>query len=88
MRNDYSIWGERETITGAKVPIHMRYAIDIIPKYYKTIRVEESEIQAYNEKHGTQLKYYGQREFKINEPYVTEHGTTTSYNCDWREILF
>ena len=66
----------------------MRYAIDIIPKYYKTIRVEESEIQAYNEKHGTQLKYYGQREFKINEPYVTEHGTTTSYNCDWREILF
>ena len=88
MRNDYSIWGERETITGVKVPIHMRYAIDIIPKYYKTIRVEESEIQAYNEKHGTQLKYYGQREFKINEPYVTEHGTTTSYNCDWREILF
>lgn len=88
MRNDYSIWGERETITGAKVPIHMRYAIDIIPKYYKTIRVEESEIQAYNEKHGTQLKYYGQREFKINEPYVTEHGTTTSYNCDWREILY
>ena len=88
MRNDYSIWGERETITGAKVPIHMRYAIDIIPKYYKTIRVEESEIQAYNEKHGTQLKYYGQREFKINEPYVTEHETTTSYNCDWREILY
>ena len=88
MRNDYSIWGERETITGAKVPIHMRYAIDIIPKYYKTIRVEESEIQAYNEKYGTQLKYYEQREFKINEPYVTEHGTTTSYNCDWREILY
>lgn len=88
MRNDYSIWGERETITGAKVPIHMRYAIDIIPKYYKTIRVTDEEIKEYNDKHGTRLEKYPQRVFSINENYVTENGTITDYKCDWREILY
>lgn len=36
MRNDYAIWGERTGITGAKIPVHMRYAIDKKPSYYKT----------------------------------------------------
>ena len=35
LRNDYSIWGERTTISGAKMPIHLRYAIDEKPSYYK-----------------------------------------------------
>ena len=36
LRNDYSIWGERTGVSGAKIPVHMRYAIDIKPSYYKT----------------------------------------------------
>ena len=36
MRNDYAIWGERSGITGAKIPVHMRYAIDKKPLYYKS----------------------------------------------------
>ena len=36
MRNDYSIWGTREGI-GRQDPVHMRYAIDTKPVYYKTI---------------------------------------------------
>ena len=36
MRNDYAIWGERTGITGAKIPVHLRYAIDKKPTYYKT----------------------------------------------------
>ena len=35
LRNDYSIWGERTGTSGAKLPIHMRYAIDKKPTYYK-----------------------------------------------------
>jgi hypothetical protein len=27
LRNDFSIWGEKETVSGAMVPIHMRYAL-------------------------------------------------------------
>jgi hypothetical protein len=35
LRNDYSIWGERTSVSGAKMPIHLRYAIDEKPSYYK-----------------------------------------------------
>ena len=35
LKNDYSIWGERESISGAKIPVHFRYAIDQKPSYYK-----------------------------------------------------
>ena len=35
LRNDYSIWGERTGVSGAKIPVHLRYAIDEKPSYYK-----------------------------------------------------
>jgi hypothetical protein len=34
MRNDYAIWGERTGVTGAKIPVHLRYAIDKKPTEY------------------------------------------------------
>lgn len=34
MRNDYAVWGVREAI-GRSDPVHMRYAIDLKPIYYK-----------------------------------------------------
>lgn len=34
MRNDYSIWGERTSLSGQKVPVHLRYAIDTKPTSY------------------------------------------------------
>lgn len=36
LRNDYSIWGERTGVSGATIPVHLRYAIDYKPKYYQT----------------------------------------------------
>ena len=36
LKNDYSIWGERKT-GNISVPIHMRYAIDKKPFFYKAI---------------------------------------------------
>lgn len=35
LKNDYSIWGERESVSGARIPVHLRYAIDEKPTYYK-----------------------------------------------------
>jgi hypothetical protein len=35
MRNDYSVWGTRISASGATIPVHMRYAIDKKPVYYK-----------------------------------------------------
>lgn len=35
LKNDYSIWGTRTSIQGTEVPIHLRYAIDDKPIFYK-----------------------------------------------------
>lgn len=34
LKNDYSVWGKRKGVSGAEIPIHVRYAIDRKPKEY------------------------------------------------------
>lgn len=36
IRNDFSVWGSRKGVSGADIPIHIRYAIDEKPIYYKS----------------------------------------------------
>lgn len=36
LKNDYSIWGTKVTTGGKEYPVHLRYAIDKKPVYYKT----------------------------------------------------
>jgi len=43
IKNDYSIWGARK-YNDVEVPIHLRYAIDAKPLYYKTIGMSGTEI--------------------------------------------
>ena len=38
LKNDYSLWGTRKSLTGNDLPVHLRYAIDKKPTYYKTLR--------------------------------------------------
>ena len=40
VKNDYSIWGKRKTSSGAEKKIHLRYAIDKKPIYYKNLKNE------------------------------------------------
>ena len=35
VRNDFSIWGTRKSATGTELPVHLRFAIDDKPVYYK-----------------------------------------------------
>jgi hypothetical protein len=44
MKNDYTIWGQRTSVAGGKVDIHLRYAIDNKPIYYKTLNGIEYRI--------------------------------------------
>ena len=90
VRNDYSIWGERIATSGAKLPVHLRYAIDKKPIQYTQIVVSEEEIAPYNEKYGTSLfgrtkeqvyTYISGDEYKVNEQNKT-------IQCDWREVLY
>lgn len=36
LKNDYAVWGTKKTTSGSEIPIHMRYAIDNKPIYYKS----------------------------------------------------
>jgi hypothetical protein len=38
LRNDFSVWGKYKSISGAELPIHMRYAIDKKPTSYLPFR--------------------------------------------------
>ena len=46
VKNDYTVWGKKQTDSGAEIPIHMRYAIDLKPYFYrafdKTIYIVEN----------------------------------------------
>lgn len=41
LKNDFSIWGKRTTVSGGEVPIHLRYVIADKPTYYRSITVPE-----------------------------------------------
>jgi hypothetical protein len=75
LKNDYSIWGQRDSISGEKIPVHMRYAIDLKPMSYTTVAVSDEDVKDYNKKYNTTLK--GQE--------------STTYDIsawDWREVLY
>lgn len=86
LRNDYSIWGQRTTISGAQVPIHLRYAIDKIPSEYKSVYVTNDEVQDYNKLYGTELKSQTEQIRYISANQYKKMGR--QIRCDWREVLY
>ena len=51
VRNDFSIWGTRKGVSGKEIPVHLRYAIDKKPDYYKNFKGQTfvSNERLYNE---------------------------------------
>lgn len=49
LKNDYSIWGTKITTGGNEYPVHLRYAIDKKPTYYKAYdgNVYSTEYRSY-----------------------------------------
>ena len=45
VKNDFSIWGTKKSVTGTELPVHLRYAVDKKPTYYKTIEYTTKEEQ-------------------------------------------
>jgi hypothetical protein len=77
MKNDYSVWGERTSVVGSKIPIHLRYAIDVKPTVYNSISVDDEnlDLDAYNKKYGASVKGQSSVEYKDSE-------------YDWRELIY
>lgn len=69
LKNDYSIWGQRESVSGAKIPIHYRYAIDEKPVYYKgyeDVELFSTQEELANKKEEERKKALESFKLKIN----------------------
>ncbi len=103
MRNDYSIWGERKGVSGAAIPVHMRYAIDNKPTKYTSIEVD----YGYYEKNANgdyvldedgEPIFHPGRDFEVIDAYNQKYGTklkgqsSFTYDVDndyeWRELIY
>lgn len=74
LKNDFSVWGNRRTVSGIDVPIHYRYAIDHKPIGYCQIKVEEADIPSDLRKQGMKPRLE-QKYFSVDE-------------YDWREVIY
>lgn len=86
LKNDYSLWGERVTASGAAVPIHLRFAIDDKPIQYTTIEVEQAETSGYANKHNIVVSPQTSKTYIASDHW--EKISDTEFKCDWREVLY
>lgn len=86
IKNDYSLWGSRKS-GDKEYPIHMRYAIDHKPMWYKTINdgliyVTEEGLKEYTLIKDEYIK-------EINQELVNQYPDKDTYKIvDWREIIY
>lgn len=78
IKNNYSIWGKRDTAAGATVPVLYRYAIDDKPQVYRTLEFLENDCF---EADGTPIQLqksitYMTQEYQAN--YIEEEKTVES----------
>ena len=89
MKNDYVIWGERSSTSGATIPIHLRYAIDTKVTQYTQITVSQEEVNEYNEKYETLLPpQLTPKTFIASDGEYTASPSSLNVYCDWREVLY
>ena len=78
LKNDFSVWGTYKSMSGADVPIHMRYVIDKKPVQYQPIRPLQQKIEYYtnNSKTEEEIKSFDAFSYgdliMDNEPHSIE----------------
>lgn len=82
LKNDFSVWGTRN-----ELPIHMRYALDKKPSQYTTIAVSDAELEAYNQKHGLNVKGQESKTYIADKIFSVDNDSSNVF-CDWREIIY
>lgn len=86
IKNDFTVWGTRRSITGQELPMHMRYALDKRPEVYTSIEVTEDDLKAYNKKYGLSVAPQTPITYIASTNRYTDNGDVVE--CDWREIIF
>ena len=102
LKNDYVIWGERTTASGAAIPIHYRYAIGKKPEKYTNFNNKTFSIEEYDWReliyqmaldyrlHGQEENFERQLKELNNELYPTGKTGYEIYYIDlegfWRQL--
>lgn len=84
VKNDFTIWGTNSN----DLAIHMRYAIDVKPTYYKSIEVLDSELEDYNTKYGLETKGQVSVIYWCGDEVPDNPDNLSIIECDWREIIY
>ena len=86
LKNDYSLWGTRKSLTGNDLPVHLRYAIDKKPIYYKTLRGDAYGTTTFKDQIRDQITKETHDEETINRRI--EEKLKDIIIVDWREIIY
>ena len=86
LKNDYSLWGTRKSLTGNDLPVHLRYAIDKKPTYYKTLRGDAYGTTEFIDQIRNQITKEEHKEEIINRR--VEEKLKDIIIVDWREIIY
>lgn len=86
LKNDYSLWGTRKSLTGNDLPVHLRYAIDKKPTYYKTLRGDAYGTTTFINQIRDQITKEAYKEETINQHI--EEKLKDIIIVDWREIIY
>ena len=75
LKNDFSVWGTRKGITGVDIPIHMRYALNRKPEYYKNYNNEVYVSEDYSYDMESNYKVVDWREliYQMAQDYYEHH---------------
>lgn len=95
LKNDFIAWGNRKSVTGVDLPIHMRLAIDKKPYSYTTISISAEESEMLINEYGFS---YTPSEQALEDPiilksekqnkYKQNSRTYTTDDVDWRELIY
>jgi hypothetical protein len=83
LKNDFTVWGKNKN----DLAIHMRYAIDVKPNYYRSITVLNKEVEAHNNKYNLDVQGQNSITYWYNDG--TPAPDEEFIECgDWREIIY
>ena len=95
VKNDFSIWGKRTSISGAEIPIHLRFAIQKKPVIYKKISdnggLKGTIYIALPNSASTNTESIATQQELVTMAQGLEHAgvqTTGLAYADWRELIY
>ena len=90
IKNDYTVWGKKKNATSHEVPIHMRYAIDLKPAFYRNFNgdvyiTEEGEKLWNSEVANFQAPY---RKHSLPETLQQQNPNAWWHIKDWYDYYY